>query len=201
MSQASALLDSLEELYNSPADRPYIVIDEERFINVPETLRRLAVQYDHNVGSVTFKCPRYWDGNDMSQMRVYINYICSNGFRGQYPVDHISVEENVMYFDWIISANATRAKGPLAFLVCIVKTDENGNEERHWNSEINQDCYISEGLDCLESTAMEYPDVITYMLLKMDKITDKAIILVDDVTGENYKLHITNGELRTTLLT
>ena len=38
---------------------PHIVIDDDRYIAVPKKLRRLAVQHDHNVETVTFDCPRY----------------------------------------------------------------------------------------------------------------------------------------------
>ena len=52
----------------------HIKIGLDRHITVPESLKRIAVQYDHNVETVTFDCPRYWDGHDMSKMTVYINY-------------------------------------------------------------------------------------------------------------------------------
>ena len=45
---------------------PHIVIDSHRAITVPEQLKRIAVQFDHNFETVTFDCPRYWDGHDLS---------------------------------------------------------------------------------------------------------------------------------------
>lgn len=53
---------------------PHFVINDNRVISVPSELRTIAVQYDHNIETVTFDCPRYWDGHDMSKMVVYINY-------------------------------------------------------------------------------------------------------------------------------
>ena len=70
MSQATDLLNSLTDdqisAYSSNAgEEPHIVIGNDRFITVPESLKRIAVQYDHNVETVTFDCPRYWDDLDM----------------------------------------------------------------------------------------------------------------------------------------
>ena len=53
----------------------HIIIGRDRYITVPEGLKRIAVQYDHNVETVTFDCPRYWDEHDLSTMNIYINYI------------------------------------------------------------------------------------------------------------------------------
>ena len=71
MSLAESLLNSIDET----TTEGHIVIGNDRYITVPDELKRLAVQYDHNIETVTFDCPRYWDGLDMSAMAVYINYM------------------------------------------------------------------------------------------------------------------------------
>lgn len=80
MDKAEELLNTLdvndENLYPvSPEEEAHIVIGKDRVITVPPDLRRLGVQYDKNVESVTFDCPRYWDGIDLLNMAMYINYI------------------------------------------------------------------------------------------------------------------------------
>ena len=49
-------------------EEPHIVIGYDRVVTVPDQLKRLAVQYDHDIETVTFDCPRYWGKHDMSQM-------------------------------------------------------------------------------------------------------------------------------------
>lgn len=83
MDKAEELLNTLdvndENLYPvSPYEEAHIVIGKDRVITVPPDLRRLGVQYDKNVESVTFDCPRYWDGIDLLNMAMYINYIRSD---------------------------------------------------------------------------------------------------------------------------
>lgn len=252
MSEAENLLNSMDDISVATADpttEEHIVIDSNRNIYVPESLRRIAVQYDHNIEKVTFDCPRYWDGIDMSGMKVYINYLRSDGELGQYAVEKniirdlyickkievpsgdsydygytetdtpfdldaynerydpdnvfqiglsevdgyistpsgytvyqvTSPEDNTLYvydkmpegmmrFTWTISRNVTEAKGQLSFLVCIKATDEDGNEQNHWNTELNRQMTISEGLEVDHWIEETYPDIITSILLKIDAL-------------------------------
>lgn len=166
MSQAENLLNTLSstgQLANS-FDEAHIVIDNKRIITVPDKLKRLAVQYDHDIETVTFDCPRYWDGIDMSKMSIYINYLRYDTYAGSYKAQNVTVDSNnnkKMHFDWTISRNVTQVIGKLTFLVCIRKTDESGNEVNHWNSELCKDCYISAGLEVDGEELKElYPDII-----------------------------------------
>lgn len=166
MSQAENLLNSL----NTPSglanesEEPHIVIGYDRVVTVPDQLKRLAVQHDHDVETVTFDCPRYWDEHDMSQMSVYINYLRSDSYRAAYKADNITVDANnssIMHFDWTISRNVSSVTGKIVFLVCVKKTDADGNESNHWNSELCKDCYVSEGLEPnAEELKEAYPDII-----------------------------------------
>lgn len=167
------------DAYNSYAE-PHIVIGSDRFITVPDELKRLGVQYDHNVETVTFDCPRYWDEHDMSKMKIYINYIRADKEPGCYPIDtDITVDEtddSIMHFDWTISREVTAAKGNIVFLVCVKKTDDEGNESEHWNSELCKDAYISEGLETMETILNSYPDLITHLLIRMDDVEYKTTL-------------------------
>lgn len=156
MSKAEELLETLDSansvmlLSADASSEPHIVIGSDRFITVPDELKRLAVQYDHNVETVTFDCPRYWDEHDMSEWTVYINFRRSDNKAGQYCTTNITVDANnptIMHFEWTISINVTRAKGMLDFNVCIQDTNEDGAVSHHWNSELCNDCYISEGFE------------------------------------------------------
>lgn len=183
MSQAEDLLDSLSEdvisAYTAePETEGHIIVGADRFITVPEELKRIAVQADHDVETVTFDCPRYWDEHDMSEWKVYINYMRKDGVMGCYWCEEVTVDEtdsNIMHFDWTISRNVSEVKGALSFLVCIKVTDIDTSEEtNHWNSELNKDMYVSEGLECLETIVNGYPDIVTQLLLRMDYVEEIA---------------------------
>lgn len=194
MSQASELLNSLEVPATvASTEEPHIVIGENRFITVPESLKRIAVQHDHNVQTATFDCPRYADDEngerlDMSQLPVYINYMLPNKEKASYIAKNVEADGDIMHFTWTISSNVTQNKGQIAFLVCVKKTGENANGEpieiNHWNSELCTDCYISEGMECSAAIDMEYPDIITELLERM--------ITVESARGEmeEYRNHV-----------
>ena len=210
MGQADELLNSLSAsngIYArtvDPSTEEHIIVGDDRVITVPNSLKRIAVQYDHNVETVTFDCPRFWDGLDMSEMVIYINYICQDKSMGAYLAQNIVVDESdetIMHFDWTISSNVTNVAGNLAFLVCIKKTKEDSSElENHWNSELNEEMYISKGLECDEYIEQKYPDIYTQLLLRI-KVNEE--IMASDVKESKANSDMsrsyavgTNGEVR-----
>lgn len=190
MSKADELLNSLSENNISlqlanPETEPHIVIGEDRIISVPEELRRIAVQYDHDVETVTFDCPRYWDGLDMSELSIYINYMRKDRYVACYKATDIVVDNadpNIMHFNWTVSRNVSEVKGELKFLVCIKKGDSEGYEVNHWNSELNTEMYISEGLEVEPSIFDPYPDIISQWNDEVQQVKD--ILLAARDSGE-----------------
>lgn len=190
MSQASELLNKLPEGQKYEMNDDYeahIVIEADRHIKVPEALRKIAVQFDHNVETVTFDCPRYWDNLDMSEMTVYINYIRPDRVRGMYLAKDVKIDDedqSMMHFTWTLSRTATLEKGKLRFLVCIKKLDADGNEENHWNSKLNDEMEVQEGLECEDAVNAMHSDIITDLLLRMDKILVATTPILDTTLTE-----------------
>ena len=177
MSQALDLLNSLspDEMSRHAGANPdeaRIVIDEDRTIYVPPELRRIAVQFDHNIETVTLECPRYWDGHDMSTMAIFINYMRQDGYTDSYPATVTSVtEDDKMLFDWTISGNVTDVSGKLSFLVCIEKADvETGELLHHWSSELSQEMYVSAGMKCKAAPVTRDPDLVVQILQRLSNV-------------------------------
>ena len=190
MSKADELLNSLSEddislQLANPETEPHIIIGEDRIISVPKELQRIAVQYDHDVETVTFDCPRYWDDLDMSKLNIYINYMRKDRYVGCYKATDITVDDadsNIMHFNWKISRNVSEVVGELKFLVCIKKSDAEGYEVNHWNSELNTEMYISQGLEAEESIFDAYPDIISQWEDEVNAV--KQILLDARDSGE-----------------
>ena len=164
---ANLTYDDIAAYGVSSEEEKHIIIGLDRRIVVPDALKRIAVQYDHNIETVTFDCPRYWDDHDMSKMIVYINYRLPNGDLGSYIATNIKASGDRMTFDWTILKGVTQYKGGIAFLICIKKTDSEGLESNHWNSELCTDMYISEGLETVEQETYSYPDLVNQLLERM----------------------------------
>ena len=179
MSLGTELLDEISQngiavASVDPSTEEHIVINDNRFISVPNSLKRIAVQFDHDVETVTFDCPRYWDGLDMSSMAVYINYMLPNKAKGYCIAKNVIIDEsdnNVIHFDWTIGNGVTYVSGPLSFLICIKKTNSQGEVINHWNSELNTEMYISDGLECDDPYIPDfYKDVVTDLLVRMNTV-------------------------------
>lgn len=190
MSQAYELLNSLADATPSlqlanPETEPHILISNDRVVTVPKELQRIAVQYDHDVETVTFDCPRYWDGLDMSELRIYVNYMRRDRVVGCYLAQNVTVDTTdsaIMHFDWTISRNVSQVAGEIKFLVCIKKGDSEGNEVNHWNSELNNQMYVSEGLEVGGEIFDDYPDII---LQWKDELIEEAKPFVVTIVSSN----------------
>lgn len=191
MDKANILLNSLSEeeitLFTAnPETEEHIVIDEYRVVTVPESLKRIAVQHDSRIETVTFDCPRYWDDHDMSQMVIYINYLPVNGTVGSTIATNIVVDEedpNIMHFDWTIMEGATSKEGTLTFLV-----DIKGSDGEHWHSELNREMYVSEGIEPPEIIPIGNPDVLTQVLLFNASVTE-----LNKTTLERAAVYVGSG--------
>lgn len=207
MSKAEELLYSLDNAGSvarlvDMSTEPHIIIDDARNVTVPDELKRLAVQYDHDIETVTFDCPRYWDEHDMSEMAIYINYLRPDNETGTFKATNVVVDDDdssIMHFDWTISRNATAVNGQLVFIVCIRKTDEDGNEQNHWNSELCKACYVSEGLEMdSESFTEIIPDVIEQWYKEVVEVKNELFKLRDsgEFDGATFTPSVnSNGDL------
>ena len=193
MSQAEELLNSIEEeviSYTTNTEtEEHIVIGEDRFITVPDALKRIAVQYDHRVETVTFDCPRFWDGYDLTLTYIYVNYLKPDKTKGVYLAKNVRVDDNdssIFHFDWVIGRELTSVNGPISFLVCAIQTNEEGYRSLQWNSEINNQKTISNGLECTDVLTEDYLDIITDLLTRMDNILlGDGTILDETLTEDN----------------
>ena len=177
----------------------HVVVGSDRYITVPESLQKIGVQFDHNAETVTFDCPRYWDGHDLSKMKIYINYMRPNDSFGAYlcsDAEIDSVDDTIMHFNWTISGHVTEFAGPLSFLVCICDVDQNGDSTTHWNSELNTQMYISSGMKCRDAILGRYPDIITQLLNRMDSVEAvfaPTVEITEIEGGHHLKMVDVNG--------
>lgn len=192
--QADALLDELTEGTATLGDaklgamvlgldyyqvdmHEHITIGANRVIVVPEAVKRIAVQFDHNIEVATFDCVRYWDGTDMSNMKIYIEYIRSDGVPGSTEAVDVVVDEidpSIMHFTWKVDRHTTMVSGKLQVKVCIRKVDAGGYEENHWNTEINNEMFVSMGFDIHELIKEVYPDEFAQLLNRMKEVEEEA---------------------------
>lgn len=166
-----------EEIMTVDITSQHIVINRDRSVAVPSLIKKSIVQRDHNIERLTFDCPRYWYGKDISTLNIYINYISTNQKSkekdpGSSLCENVVIDENdhdMLHFDWIITNNVSEYMGGLIFLVCAKSVDSDGNEDIHWNSHLCKEMEVQEGLEASSAIVKRYPDVIESILSKLGK--------------------------------
>lgn len=169
MSQADELLSGLSA-GNDIESELHFVINPDRTITVPDSLKKIAVQYDHNIETVTFDCFRYWDGHDLSAMKIFVGYLRADGIVGLSETKVVSTDETSMSFEWTISQHATFVEGPLTIIVCIKEVGEENEVLYRWHSALNSDLFIKQGLETGVAVEEKYVDVIAGLLERMDEL-------------------------------
>lgn len=164
--------DMIELLTAEPETEPHIVIAKDKTVIVPDELKEINTQFEHNIETVTFDCPRYWDEHDLSTMHIYINVrrpdkkeipsLCST------PVVD-AADATVIHFDWTLSKDVTHVKGTLDFVAVAKKADENGILQNRWGSRLNRDMEILEGIECeTDEIVEESADIIEQILYRLE---------------------------------
>lgn len=156
----------------------HITINSDRSVTVPVELRKIGVQYDHNVNTIEFVGPRYSSNVDLSTMTIYINYILSDKTPGKYKAENVIIDDqddSLIRFNWTITRNVTKVFGILSCLVCAKKTDEEGNEINHWNTDIFRLLSVSEGMENDLVIQEQYPDIITSLIQNVNEHDAKLL--------------------------
>lgn len=165
----------------------HIIISKDRSVNVPESIRKIGVQYDHNVNTLTFDCPRYSAGGvDLSKLIFYVNYLLPDNTPGSSRLENITVDtedSELIHFDWVIRRAVTGQEGFLKCLICAKKSDSEGTETNHWNTDLFNTMYVTEGLETEAEIEEENKDLITQLLLEMDT-TDENLLNLSNRVGE-----------------
>ena len=153
MATANDIFNSIE------TEEPHIVINNDRSITVPDVLKNVAVQYDHDIETVTFDCPRYWDGNDLSGMKIMINFIKPLGDQGTYVCKPATIDQSndkIIHFDWTISSEVTAQPGDIKFIVCMQKDATDKTTSLIWHSQICSLMTVLPGIECDSSVISDY---------------------------------------------
>ena len=152
----------------------------------------VLVQNDHNSERITFECPRFMEGHDMSICnRVEVHYLNVDATTrkektGFYVVDDLAVdaEKSLVTCSWLVSHNATKYGGKLSFLLrfCCV---EDETITYSWNTLPYKDVSVSDGIDASSEFEMEYADVIEHWKKSvMQYFTDELAVWKDETEAE-----------------
>lgn len=177
--QTLQVLNADAELYT--ASEQYITIDTDtREITIPDSQKLFGVKDDLKAERKYFKCKKVVGDNlDLSEHRLYINYMNANKETSAYLVDDVKVDGDYITFSWLLYRSVTKYIGNVSFIVCAKSSNNKGLLQTDWNTTLATGT-VKEGLEVDTATTEEYPDVIEQILNRLDgveggQITDEQM--------------------------
>lgn len=106
----------------------FIIDNNLRQIIIPDGMNILGVAGDIEVKCVSFEMPRYYNGIDMSEFDIFVDYENAKGYRNYYKVvdtkTHSSTtpqsSDNIV-FTWTLESDVTAHHGTVTFAIRMVK--------------------------------------------------------------------------------
>lgn len=106
----------------------FIIDNNLRQIIIPDGMNILGVAGDIEVKCVSFEMPRYYNGIDMSEFDIFVDYENAKGYRNYYKVvdtkTHSSTtpqsSDNIV-FTWTLESDVTAHQGTVTFAIRMVK--------------------------------------------------------------------------------
>lgn len=145
------------------------VDDDTRLVTVPDKYKKLGVESDEKAKRIWFRFPKLVGNNgvDLSAIGVRVNFRNANGDGDIYIVEDLTTDGDYVVFSWELTRKVTAYKGNVSFIVCAVKSDTDGIIKNEWNTTLNKECEVLEGLEVNEQIAQENPDIIEYIIANL----------------------------------
>ena len=152
------------------------------------------MQYDHNSEMYTFQVPRFIEGYDVSLCNK-IEILYSNidkktkeSFDDIYRITDVSVDDERVTFEWLVSGFATRFAGSLYFLIRFAFAEEDSTYSYLWHTDIFKNITILEGKNNSEAIVKQNPDIIDELWSQFSNHYTKSEIdaMIGDVENGSY---------------
>lgn len=143
----------------------YIVIDSYlRTMTFPASVKNIGVENDKDVHKLNFMMPRYFSEYDLSTFNIRINYLNAQGDGDMYVVTDPTVEDDAIYFSWLVGRHACLYKGAVTFIVCLKLADGEGDVAQEFNTTLAS-LQVLPGLETEPAILENDYDIIEQLLL------------------------------------
>lgn len=101
-------------------ENPQFLIDEDlRTIAFDSRGSVIGVVGDKNVNRINFQMNRMYNGFDMSEFQIRVNYVNAAGQPNYYNVTDMEIDGDIIRFSWLVDSDATAYIGDVTF-VCVL---------------------------------------------------------------------------------
>lgn len=131
------------------------IVPSTRKITVPQAYKVIGSVGDHNSEQLTFQCPKLVDGHDVSACKKhYVKWRNVKGDVGKSDLTNVTIDGDVVFFNWLIPSGLTTAAGFVTFSVHFEDSDGDVMLYR-WSTASCEECQILDTLLAVESTGGE----------------------------------------------
>lgn len=170
-------------------DSIQFVIDSDlRVISIPGKGVVAGVVGDKNVNRINFQISRYYNGFDMSKFTTRVNYVNARGNFNYYSVTDLTIEDDLIYFTWLVDSDVVAYAGIVIFAVNMFITDSNGKITQSFNTSNKGFLNVLEGIQVNEYvTPEEQEDILTRLEADISKYVDSGITKIDENTNKSIQ--------------
>lgn len=166
----------------NPETEPVIEIDaDNRKIKIPKELENPAVVGDHLCETIYFSCPRYFDGQDLSEKKCLFRFTNAGNEYGEDIPSDMQVLEDTIKFGWSLTNYVTRYSGVVEFTLQFELADDLGVTYQ-WQT-TPATFKIRAGLN-IEKTITDKDDILFRTLTNQIQDLQNAVSLL------NEKIHV-----------
>lgn len=170
---------SEEDYYNDPIQ--FVIDSDLRVISIPGKGVVAGVVGDKNINRINFQMSRYYNGFDMSKFTTRVNYINARGNFNYYSVIDLTIEDDLIYFTWLVDSDVVEYAGIVMFAVNMFITDSNGKIIQSFNTSNKGLLNVLEGIQVNEYvTPEEQEDILTRLEADLTKYISSGINQIQD---------------------
>jgi hypothetical protein len=170
---------SEEDYYNDPIQ--FVIDSDLRVISIPGKGVVAGVVGDKNINRINFQMSRYYNGFDMSKFTTRVNYINARGNFNYYSVTDLTIEDDLIYFTWLVDSDVVEYAGIVMFAVNMFITDSNGKIIQSFNTSNKGLLNVLEGIQVNEYvTPEEQEDILTRLEADLTKYISSGINQIQD---------------------
>lgn len=190
----AVLLPSTEKIYEIDLG--------SRTIEAPQFL---SVSTDHKAETIYFKCPRYFDNIDLTNLVCVVEYINANGDGRIYAVPYYDVDtlslvdeeeeiyEPMILFPWCIDGEVTKKSGVITYAVRFYQLNETGTSLRYNLSTLTATSEVLKGIDFDKNQFEDSDNEANYLATCLEQVmsyakkaSDRDIYWIDLNSGIDY---------------
>ena len=190
----AVLLPGTENIYNIDLNT--------RTIESPEFL---SVSRDHRAETIYFKCPRYFDNIDLTNLVCVVEYINANGDGRVYAVPYYDVDslslidedeeiyEPMILFPWCIDGEATKVAGEITYAIRFYELNGTGTNMVYNLNTLTAKSKVLHGIEVNNADFEDSEDESNYLATCLEQVmsyakkaSDRDLYWISLSTGIDY---------------